>query len=409
MIPSNKQNKPSLSDLKIDPSLKVHKKERKLSLLVISGIVLIVVMYALGLMLREGPVEVATAVVQKYQPDQGLTILNASGYVEARRKATVAAKITGKVMELFVEEGMRVKEGQVLARLDDREAKARYESSRAELKVTLARIKELEVNLKDAGRDLSRSKDLFSQGVASQENLDKAKAAVDRYRAQLSYLGEEVQAARARVVVAERDLENCTIGSPFGGIVISKDAQIGEIVSPVSAGGGFTRTGIATIVDMDSLEIEVDVNESYIANVKIGQKVIATLDAYPDWKIPATVRTLIPSADRQKATVKVRIAFDELDPRILPDMGVKVAFTTGGVASQENAQTVVVPKAAIREDGGRSVVFVVRNDVVERRAVKTGSAAVDTIEVLAGLVDGEQVVVSGSGELNDGRKVVVKK
>jgi len=409
MIPSNKQNKPSLSDLKIDPSLKVHKKERKLSLLVISGIVLIVVMSALGLMLREGPVEVATAVVQKYQPDQGLTILNASGYVEARRKATVAAKITGKVMELFVEEGMRVKEGQVLARLDDREAKARYESSRAELKVTLARIKELEVNLKDAGRDLSRSKDLFSQGVASQENLDKAKAAVDRYRAQLSYLGEEVQAARARVVVAERDLENCTIGSPFGGIVISKDAQIGEIVSPVSAGGGFTRTGIATIVDMDSLEIEVDVNESYIANVKIGQKVIATLDAYPDWKIPATVRTLIPSADRQKATVKVRIAFDELDPRILPDMGVKVAFTTGGVASQENAQAVVVPKAAIREDGGRSVVFVVRNDVVERRAVKTGSAAGDTIEVLVGLVDGEQVVVSGSGELNDGRKVVVKK
>jgi HlyD family secretion protein len=401
-------NKPGLADLKINPEMRTHKKKGKPTVWIIAVAVLIIAIAALGLALREAPEEVETAVVRKYQTGQGLTVLNASGYVEPRQKATIAAKITGQVVAMFAEEGMKVEEGQVLARLDDREASARLDSSKADHEVALARTREQEVNIKDAERDLSRTSNLFSQEVASQEDLDKAKAAVDRYKAQLSRLREEVKAAKTRIKVARRNLENCTIRSPFAGIVVSKDAQVGEMVSPISAGGGYTRTGIATIVDMDSLEIEVDVNESYIANVKAGQKVIAALDAYQGWKIPASVRTLIPTADRQKATVKVRIAFDKLDPRILPDMGVKVAFMTEGTTSQDKALS-VIPKTAVREMDGKSIVFVLTKDFVERRAVKQGKTVGNTVEILSGLTDGEQVVVSGPHNLKDGQTVVLKK
>lgn len=261
----------------------------------------------------------------------------------------------------------------------------------------------------DAEQDFSRIDELFSQGVASQDDLDNSKVAVSRYKAQLTLAQEEIRAAEARVKMAKQDLENYTIRSPFAGIVVSKEAQVGEMVSPVSAGGGYTRTGIATIVDMDSLEIEVDVNESYIANVSAGQKVIATLDAYPEWKIPASVLALIPTADRQKATVKVRIAFEELNPRILPDMGVKVAFMTEGGPSQSTAPVSLVPKSAVREGDGKSIVFVFNEGFIEKRAVKPGRALGNTIEILAGLVDGEQIVIDGPNDLVDGQKVVVQR
>jgi len=408
MEPNSKRNKPGLADLKIDPELRTCKKKNKPTVWIISGFFVLTAVSALGVSLRESPAEVETVIVRKHQAGQGLTVLNASGYVEPRQKATIAAKITGQVVEMLVEEGMKVEKGQILARIDDREANARLDSSKADLEVALARIHELEVNLKDGERDLSRMSNLFSQEIASQEDLDKAKAAVDRYKAQLFRLREEIRAAKARVKVAKRDLENCTIRAPFAGIVVSKDAQVGEMVSPISAGGGYTRTGIATIVDMDSLEIEVDVNESYIASVTVGQKVIATLDAYPEWKIPAKVRTLIPTADRQKATVKVRISFDKLDPRILPDMGVKVAFMTEGTSFQASAPISVVPKAAVRESDGKSIVFLLNKDYAERRAVKTGKVVGNTVEILAGLTEGEQVVVSGPIDLRDGQKVVVR-
>jgi RND family efflux transporter MFP subunit len=204
-------------------------------------------------------------------------------------------------------------------------------------------------------------------------------------------------------------LDNTIIRAPFAGIVVSKDAQRGEMVSPISAGGGFTRTGIATIVDMNSLEIEVDVNESYIARVKPEQAVTAALDAYPDWQIPAKVRTVIPTADRQKATVKVRVAFDRLDPRILPDMGVKVTFLGEEPRTGATGPTgVLVPRPAVREEGGSPVVFVVRDGRVERRAVRLGQARGNDQEVVAGLSDGEQVVVKGLEGLRDGQRVRIQ-
>jgi RND family efflux transporter MFP subunit len=233
--------------------------------------------------------------------------------------------------------------------------------------------------------------------------------AVDSLRARITLAREQVGAAEARVKVAQQDLDNCTVRAPFGGVVVSKDAQRGEMVSPVSAGGGFTRTGIATIVDMESLEIEVDVNESYIARVKTGQPLTAVLDAYPEWQIPAKVRTVIPTADRQKATVKVRAAFDRLDPRILPDMGVKVTFLGEDRSTPSGAARVPVPKAAVLEEGAAAVVFVHREGRVERRAVRLGDVRGNDREVIAGLSDGEQVVTTGVKELRDGQAVRLKR
>jgi RND family efflux transporter MFP subunit len=290
----------------------------------------------------------------------------------------------------------------------DSDARRRYEAIRAERNVARAAIEELEVNLADAERTLRRTNELRDQGVASVQDLDSAAAAVDALRAKLRVARTSLDAAEAQLAVSAQDLENYTVRAPFAGIAVSKDAQPGEMVSPVSAGGGFTRTGISTIVDMESLEIEVDVNESHIAKVTPGQPADAVLDAYPEWHIPATVRTVIPTADRQKATVKVRLKFDALDPRILPDMGVKVAFRE--TAEQESTATPaqsLVPQQAVRTDGGQAVVFVVEDEIVDRRAVSTGRSMGTDIEIVAGVTPGDRVVVSESSGLSDGQKVKV--
>jgi len=219
-----------------------------------------------------------------------------------------------------------------------------------------------------------------------------------------------LDAAEAQLAVSAQDLENYTVRAPFAGVAVSKDAQPGEMVSPVSAGGGFTRTGISTIVDMTSLEIEVDVNESHIAKVYPGQPADAVLDAYPDWHIPATVRTVIPTADRQKATVKVRLTFDDLDPKILPDMGVKVAFQEP--VDEETATATaqaIVPRTAVFDDNGQSYVFVVEDGILDRRAISTGREAGSDVEITAGVTTGESIVVSGPDGLAGGDRVRVRK
>jgi RND family efflux transporter MFP subunit len=337
-------------------------------------------------------------------------VLNASGYVTPRRRATIAAKITGRVNEIFAEEGMRVQADQVLATLDDTDARARLLSAKADRDATAAALADLRVNLANAERDHRRWEQLWKERAVSEQSVDQARTAVDSLRARIALAEEQVRAAEARVNVAEQDLENTVIRAPFAGLVVSKDAQRGEMVSPISAGGGFTRTGIATIVDMTSLEIEVDVNESSLAKVSPEQPVRAVLDAYPDWKILGRVRTVIPTADRQKATVKVRVAFDHLDPRILPDMGVKVTFLgPEPPAAQAGVPQAVVPRAAIREEGGKRVVYVLRDERVERRPVRLGEAHGDEQDLLDGVAEGEQVVVKGLDGLQDGQRVQQKR
>lgn len=337
-------------------------------------------------------------------------LLNASGYVTPRRRATIAAKITGLVKEVFAEEGMRVQPEQILATLDDSDAQARLISARADREATAAALADLRVNLANAERDRRRMEALWKDGAISEQLLDQARTAADSFRARIALADEQVRAAEARTRVAQQDLDNTIIRAPFAGIVVSKDAQRGEMVSPISAGGGFTRTGIATLVDMNSLEIEVDVNESYIARVRPGQAVRAVLDAYPDWQIPAKVRTVIPTADRQKATVKVRVEFDRLDPRILPDMGVKVTFFGDESSTRATgASRVLVPRTAVRGEGNSQVVFVYREGRVERRAVRLGPVRGTEQEVMAGLAEGDQVVVTGLEGLRDGQRVQLQR
>jgi RND family efflux transporter MFP subunit len=362
---------------------------------------------------RPKPLEVqAVAVAERAGgPGQAASVLNASGYVTARRRATVSSKITGKVVEVDVEEGMAVKEGQILARLDDSTQRAALQLSEAQAEAARRAVTENEVRLAEAKLTLQRRIQLMKDSLSTQAEIDQAKAEVDSIAARIKAAEQQVAVAERQIALQKTDLDNTIIRAPFTGIAISKDAQPGEMVSPVSAGGGFTRTGITTIVDMQSLEIEVEVNEAYIGRVTSGQGVVAVLDAYPDWEIPAHVITVIPTADRQKATVLVRVGFKPLDPRILPDMGVKVRFLreepAGGQAGPQRAM-LLVPKSAIKTSGTDNVVFVVRGQVVERRAIRVGGTDGDRVEVVSGLQAGERVVSPVPDTLTDGAAVTVK-
>ena len=363
-----------------------------------------------GFFLRPRATPVRTALAAEAASGSGpAAVLNASGYVTARRQATVSSKVTGKVAEIFVEEGMKVEEGQILARLDDRQARLELELAQAQLGAAEKALAETEANLALAKKDLERNKQLTAGGVSSQAALDTAEAQATSLEARLARQRGDAEVTRRNVAILRQLLDDTIIRSPFAGVAISKDAQPGEMVSPVSAGGGFTRTGISTIVDMASLEIEVDVNEAYLQRVTSGQKVRATLDAYPEAPFAAHLITVIPSADRDKATVKVRIGFDQLDPRILPDMGVKVAFLAdenGAAAAASGSRAVRVPRSAIRDDAGNKIVFVVDAEgVLERRAVSVALGTGDTAEVTAGLHAGEKVVIEGPETLAAGARV----
>lgn len=399
-----------LSALRIPEQARGGKRGRT-GMIVAVGAGVLVALVAAGVALNGRSVEVEVGTVRAVSGEsRAPTLLNASGYVTPRRRATVAAKITGRVVEMRAEEGMVVAAGDLLARLDDSDAQRRLAAATAERDVAAAAVADLEVNLANAERERRRQQGLQAEGVSSEQALDVASTAAASFAARLAVGREQVRAAEAALGIARQDIENCTVRAPFAGIVVSKDAQVGEMVSPISAGGGFTRTGIATVVDLASLEVEVDVNESYIAKVLPGQRVEAVLDAYPDWRIPASVRTVIPTADRQKATVKVRISFGALDPRILPDMGVKVAFLADEKAGAEPAAVRgLVPRTAVREDGGRAVVFLVAEGRLERRAVTTGTDRGGELEVLAGLNPGDTVVVAGPAKLEDGQKVTLKR
>jgi RND family efflux transporter MFP subunit len=319
------------------------------------------------------------------------------------------------------DEGTRVSEGQLLATLDDSDARRALDSAKADRDSSQAAIADYEVQLRNAEIELRRSQLLVKEGVQTQEALDTATMNADSLRAKIALAKQQVVAADARIREQQQAVDNCTIRAPFAGIVVSKDAQVGEMVSPVSAGGGFTRTGIATIVDLHSNEIEVDVSESYIAKVQPNQQVNAVLDAYPDWVIPAKVRTVIPTADRQKATVKARISFTDAshvrlidpatEPRILPDMGVKVTFLEDqkpDTKEEKSHAVALVSQDAIRQDSSSKYVLVVKGDTLERRAVSVGSSRGTDVEIIAGLQPDTVVVAKGPESLHDGESVQIK-
>ena len=359
---------------------------------------------------RVAPPTVRTATARAAATPGGAgSVLDASGYVTARRQATVSAKITGKVTEVLIEEGQRVTEGAVLARLDDTDARAQLALARAQLAAARSQEGEIRAQLAQTERDYVRQQELYERQLVAAQALDAALAQRDMLRARLANNIEQVRVADRSAAVAQVQLDNTIIRAPFSGVVVEKSAQPGEMISPISAGGGFTRTGIGTIVDMDSLEIEVDVNESFINRVTAEQPVEATLNAYPDWKIPGSVIAIIPTADRSKATVKVRIALKVKDPRVVPDMGARVAFLTTQPAAGRPAAVpaVLVPAEAVRGEGAAAAVFVYAGERVERRAVTLGQAVGAEREVVSGLRPGERVVVAPAPTLKDGDAVRV--
>ncbi len=404
-----------LHSLKIDRSAKPPPPSRKALWIALAAIVLVLLIAggAWAYFTRDKGIAVRTATVEALGGSgggAGASVLDASGYVVARRMATVSAKITGRVREILIEEGQHVKQGQVLATLDPIDANAQRELNASQLAAARSAVNQVQARLREAEANAARLSQLVGQQLVSKAQYDQAIAERDALRAELLTTRRNAEVAADSLHIADIGVDNTIVRAPFDGVITTKDAQPGEIVSPLSAGGGFTRTGICTVVDMDSLEIEVEVGEAFIGRVKPKMRVEATLNAYPDWKIPAEVIAIIPTADRGKATVTVRVALKEKDPRIVPEMGVNVSFLEAArpAAGPTPRRTVRVPADAVAERDGGDVAFVVTgedDDRVERRALKLGRALGDGREVLSGLSAGETVVLDPPAELEDGGKI----
>lgn len=397
-----------LSQLRIDRD-QPYASDSKKHLWIGGGIAILAVALGISFFHQPDPVKVQIEMARMAVPDSSsATVLDATGYVVARRISTVSSKVTGRVSEIYVEEGQRVEKDQVVARLDDSNTRKSVELSKAELRSAKTLVTETQARLTEAKLTLERNTALARQQLVSAAALDKARADFESLNAQLDARNADVDVSQKRLALQQQNLDDLTLRAPFTGVVISKDSQPGEMISPISAGGGFTRTGICTLVDMSSLEIEVDVNESYIQRVRDEQLVQAVLEAYPEWKIPAKVIAIIPAADRQKATVKVRIGFQVSDPRILPDMGVKVAFLNAEPVAEEKPKAplgVRVPISAVRNEGEDKFIFVVKDGVAELRKVTLNASYGNDIYIGSGLRPGEDFVVEVTPELKDGSKV----
>ncbi len=401
-------DKDTLESLKIDRgadagryAVGAGKRWRKPAIIV--GVVLVLAFLMFG---RGKPLEVETAVAEP--PSAAGAVLNASGYVTARRIATVASRTTGQLVEVTFEEGAIVKSGEVLARLDDSAVRAAWKLAVAQRDAAGRELAELQVRFDEAARTRDRTMALLERKLVSQSAADAAAADVAALQARLAVARSNVQVAGARVAQQQQQLDDLVIRAPFAGVIVSKAAQPGEMVSPISAGGGFTRTGIATVVDMESLEIEVDVNESYINRVVADMAVEAVLDAYEDVTFAAHVIAIVPTADRQKATVRVRIGFNQLDPRILPDMGVKVRFLDAAAAKVKPPQSWVPETAVVDSANGKARVWTVKDNVATAVEVQVGAARDKLVPVAAGLAPGTTVVVNPSKDLAEGRTVKAK-
>jgi len=387
----------TIKKLRIDNSKRPTKQRWLTCLLVIIFLILLAMILAL---LKKKPTTVEVIKVSQKSDGESLVLLNASGYVTPRTKATVASKITGRVKEILVDEGSYVKKGQLIALLDESDFKAILAKAISAKEVVEASLTGTKAKLEEAEKNLKRGEELFKDGFLDEQSLDRLKADLVYLKSQYESNLKGIEEAEAAIKVAQQDIENCKVVAPFNGVVISKDAQPGEMVSPFSAGGGFTRTGIVTIVDMGSLEIEVDVSESNLSKVYQNQNVSAVLDAYPEIKFSGRVRTVIPSADRQKATVKVRISFDKLDPKILPDMGVRVSF----LEESKNRKGVFIPRSCVFEKGDKHFIFVFENGKIIEREIETGEKTEDSFQIFSGLSEGELVVVNSNENLKNGIK-----
>jgi HlyD family secretion protein len=416
-MPPDTDKKLLLEQLRIDPANREEHvgSERRWVPAAIVAVVVVLVAAGVGYYILRGQrFEVEAATAAPPTTAAGPTaILQATGYVTARRQATVSAQITGALTQVLIEEGERVKAGQVLARLDDTAQRAAMAQSAAQVQAAQALELQYQAQLEQSRRDLKRNQDLIDRHLVSQQALETADTQVRTLEAQVAAQRRQVELARAAERGAQVQLDYTTVRAPFSGVVTAKAAQAGEIVSPISAGGGFTRTGVGTIVDMDSLEVEVDVNEAYIHRVHANQPAEAVLDAYPDWTIPAHVIAIVPTADRSKATVKVRVALDQKDPRVLPDMGVRVSFLEETAKKNDSGPSeppagVLVPTSAIVDRDGHSTVFTIGGDHAKAVTVTAGQTYGD-LRLVQGVTSGTRVVRAPPPEMKDGARVSVNK
>jgi RND family efflux transporter MFP subunit len=405
-----------LKELRIDRSAPPPHASRRTLWIVLGAVavVLVAALAAWALLDRGRAVTVHTAEATAIGTGGGsATVLDATGYVVARRMATVSAKITGKVREVLIEEGQHVQAGQVMATLDPVDANAARTLAASQLSASRSQIASVQAQLHEAEAEATRLSNLVKQQLVSRSQYDQAIAQRDALRAQVATAQRNANVAGDNLHIADNGVDNTIVRAPFAGVVVAKAAQPGEIVSPLSAGGGFTRTGIGTVVDMESLEIEVDVGEAFIGRVHPDMPVTSVLNAYPDWKIPGHVIAIIPTADRSKATVKVRVALDVRDPRIVPDMGVRVSFLEKTAPEQATRKPgVLVPAGAVATRGGKPVAFVVTDlqdeqGRAQQRAITVGRTIGDDREVLDGLAGGDTVVVDPPETLVDGARVRV--
>ena len=399
-----------LKSLKIDRSAPPPPTSHK-GLWIGLGVAAVVVLGAGGAWLALGrdkgvEVQVADVVAIGNGGAVSASVLDATGYVVARRMATVSAKVPGKVREVLIEEGQRVEPGQVIATLDPIDAEQQRTLSASQLQAARSQAAGVQAQLKEAEANAARLGALVGQKLVSRAQYEQAIAQRDSLRAQLATAQRNAQVAADGLRISAQGVDNTIVRAPFAGVVIAKAAQPGEIVSPMAAGGGFTRTGIGTIVDMDSLEVEVEVGEAFIGRVKPGMPTETVLNAYQDWKIPGKVIAIIPAADRGKATVKVRVGIDAKDARIVPDMGARVSFLEEAKPVQADVKPgVLVPAAAIVERDGKDVAFAIDGVAVQQRTLKLGRTLGDDREVLEGLNGGDAVVLDPPERLADGSRV----
>ncbi|MDN5924203.1 MAG: efflux RND transporter periplasmic adaptor subunit [Xanthomonadales bacterium] len=380
--------------------------------LIAALLVLVLVIVGGGYWLLRGkavPVQVVSAITPSAGATRG-AVLDATGYVTARREATVSAQIVGTLTEVLIEEGDHVKKGQVLARLENKSQQAYLNSAQANARAAQAQVVRLRAELAQAKRESTRQTNLAQRKLVPQQAAEQARTQVATMDAQLKAQQAQVVAAQAQVQVAQVNFDYTIVRAPFAGVITQKTAQVGEIIAPSAAGGGFTRTGVGTIVDMDSLEVDVDVNEAYIGRVKPNMPALAVLDAYPDWKIPAHVIAIVPTADRGKATIKVRVALDQKDDRVVPDMGVRVSFMEPNTqAPTQTLSGVLLPDSAIVKREGHAVVFLIDGDQVRQRRVNTTSSNAGMTLISAGLNSGDSVVKAPTDDLHDGARIAIAK
>jgi RND family efflux transporter MFP subunit len=406
--PEMNETSHDLSRLRIDRDRPPPAVGRALRWSVIITVVAAALVVAFFLMLRgSGGPTVEVAVAQLVGAGGGAsTGVTANGYVVARTQASVSSKITGRLEYLGVEEGSVVERGQIIARLESADYAAALAQREAEEGTVRASLLEAEAERDQLQRDVTRSRDLRARGLASDQETEQLEMQLATAEARVNRVRAQLEAAGAAVGVARANLENTVIRAPFSGTVLRKDAEVGEVVAPAVTGGGLTRGAVVTMADLETLEVEVDVNEAYIARIRNGQPATIKLDAYPDTSFRGRVRQVVPTADRQRATVEVKVSILDKDPRILPEMGGTVEF----LEEESNVQAagparVFVPAAAVRDEAGRQIVWVVTDGRARRRDVEAGPVTGERREIRSGVTAGEQVVVAGHEGLEDGTRV----